>query len=105
MYQSWDSIKGLKVTTESGIRIGKVCGLCIDIETHTISQYEVKQRHLTHTSHFLIHRNSVVSISETEMIVKDAGIYEELPTSFSERSNLAGGIVSSSSTVINYEHD
>lgn len=69
---------GLAVFTESGIRLGKVADLEIDIEAQTILRYVIKGRlGGIMAKELIVSVSEVVSISNEKMIVRD-GVQREL---------------------------
>ncbi len=64
---------GLPVSTESGQPVGKIIGLILNNETHTIHQYAVKATGLTHffTRELLISPQQVISIDANKMVIED----------------------------------
>lgn len=72
---SWSQLHHLPVRTESGQKIGIVEGVTIDIDAHSVHQYEVKPAKVLaalFSRTLLIASAQVVSINEKLMIVKDS---------------------------------
>ncbi len=69
-----EQLIGLPVRTQSGDEVGKVEGFIIQLDGQHIHQYQVKPYGLVHLfdTELLVHRDSVLSITEKEMIVEDA---------------------------------
>lgn len=66
-------LKGLSVVTESGDPIGKVAGMVIDVDSHTVIQYKASRSRLLSAllpEELLIHQNQVISVDEEKMVVK-----------------------------------
>lgn len=68
---SYSQLKKLSVETKSGEVLGHVGDLVMDVDGHTIVQYEVKSSMLS-TKKYMISREQVISITEEKMIVEDA---------------------------------
>lgn len=75
MLISFSYLKPLPVYTESDTYLGKVLDLVIDVDTHTVWQYEVKGGGIRGKTH-LIRAEAVVSITKEKMVVKDASVVE-----------------------------
>ncbi|MBI2990351.1 MAG: PRC-barrel domain-containing protein [Candidatus Magasanikbacteria bacterium] len=71
MRVSLAQLKRLQVRTQSGIYLGKVRDFVVDSSDHSIVQYIVRSRRLA-SREYLIHRNQVLSISETQITVEDS---------------------------------
>ncbi len=71
---SWQQLKNLPVYTEMGQKIGVVCGVEVDVDNHTVINYEIVTNRvlIIFIKHILIGNNSVVSITAKKMIVKDS---------------------------------
>lgn len=72
---AWSQLHHLPVQTESGQKIGIVEGVTIEIDAHTVVQYEVKPAKVLaalFSRTLLISTAQVVSINEKLMIVKDS---------------------------------
>ena len=85
---SWTQLKHLPVKTEAGRRVGVVEGVELDVETHTVLNYEIKQGPVllgVFTKSFLIAAAQVVSISAELMVVKDTAV----PATVSKKTRLA----------------
>jgi sporulation protein YlmC with PRC-barrel domain len=66
-------LKGLSVVTETGDPIGKVAGMVIDVDSHSVIQYKVSRSRLLSAllpEEMLVHHNQVVSVDEEKMVVK-----------------------------------
>lgn len=77
MLTSFDKLKGLACETQSGELIGKVHSVVLDVQTHSVHQYEVRHGHLASRKTFLIHVSQVISISSDRMVVKDDAVSKE----------------------------
>lgn len=64
------NLLGLPVFTKSGVKLGKVAELKIDVESHCILQYEVKGGMLSKTD-LLVKTSQVLAIEKDKMIVDD----------------------------------
>lgn len=70
MRLSLKQLKKMTVETISGIKLGKVEDLVLDIEGQIIVQYEVKHTGIS-GGDYLINRDQVVKFEEKKMIVYD----------------------------------
>ncbi len=68
---NFKKIKALTVTTASGLVLGHVKDAVIDSEAQVLVQYEVHSPILRHET-YLINREQVVRITESEMVVDDS---------------------------------
>ncbi len=75
---AFSNLSGFPVKTQSGEDVGKITDCVIDRKAHAVTHYEVKMGHLTNRTTRLIHTSQVIGISETEMIVKDGLVSEEV---------------------------
>ncbi|MBI4133734.1 hypothetical protein HY478_03905 [Candidatus Uhrbacteria bacterium] len=66
----------LAVETQSGMKLGRVSGFEFETEGQVILRYEV--RRLLFAAPLLIHRDQVVMIDATRMVVQDAAVPVEL---------------------------
>lgn len=88
--RSVHKILGLHVETQSGVALGKVHTILVDVSTHTITHYEVQKgiipgRHST----FLIHTSSVLEITDEKMVVVDDVSRQESRASAQSKGNLS----------------
>lgn len=67
-------LKNLSVFTESGLRLGHISEVEIDIDSQSIIRYLVESGRLISRWQLplLVHRSQVVSISKEKMVVEDA---------------------------------
>lgn len=68
-------ILNLPVETQSGVRLGKVENVSIEVETQSAYQYQIKPAGISHlfdAAGLLIHRDQVLSISKEKMVVEDS---------------------------------
>lgn len=70
----WKQLKKIPVYTESGLHLGKVVGLEIDLESHIIRAYFVRKMFAPELS---IHREQVLSITIEKMTVEDGAVKGE----------------------------
>lgn len=70
----WNQLKKIPVYTQSGLYLGKVSGLEIDLESHIIRAYFVRKVLAPELS---IHREQVVSITIEKMTVEDGVVKGE----------------------------
>jgi len=88
---SWQQLYRLPVQTESGQKIGIVQGVTIEVDSHSISLYEVKPATILaglFSKPLLIAPQQVISISEQAMIVKDSIVGVKSETN-SEKTRIA----------------
>lgn len=71
MRMSYTQLKKVSVVTESGNDLGHVRDVVLDVEMHTVVQYEVSSSFLL-PKILLIHHDQVVSLTATQMIVRDS---------------------------------
>ena len=72
----FDQLKDLPVVTQSGIELGKVRDLTLDVENHLIIKYIVKQG--LFKNDLLIAPVQVVSITDEKIIVADNVLEEKV---------------------------
>lgn len=66
------TIKRLNVETESGVGLGKIVDLEIDVDSHGVVKYVVvKSKFLNSSERLLISPAQVVHVTENKMIVQD----------------------------------
>lgn len=75
MLLPFSKLKNLLVFTQSGIKLGQVADIEIDLDSQSIIHYMVK-RGIVSRGVLLIHRGQVIFITEEKMIVEDAVIKE-----------------------------
>ena len=73
-----DELMGLRVETTTGMRVGRVMGFVMELETNTVIQYRVRPRSflaaiLPGMRELLIHQRQVVSMDAHRMIIQEAG--------------------------------
>lgn len=88
---SWQQLYRLAVQTESGQKIGILQGVTIEVDSHSVSLYEVKPGSILaglFSKPLLITPEQVVSISERLMVVKDSVVVVKAQTN-SEKTRLA----------------
>ena len=66
----------LPVFTVSGMRLGRVLSMELDVETHAVTRYVVGQRRLFGGKPLLISPAQVVSITVERMTVADGAVSE-----------------------------
>ncbi|MEK7680669.1 MAG: PRC-barrel domain-containing protein [Patescibacteria group bacterium] len=66
-------LTNLPVHTESGQKLGKVYDLEIDIDTHNVQRYLVRNNILS-AKFFLIQNSQIKSISDEKIVVYDAAL-------------------------------
>lgn len=94
MRVSYSQLKKLSVETKSGDVLGHVCDIVVEVEGHSILQYEVKSSMLS-TKKYMIGREQVISITAEKVIVDDAVVGRE-----KQRVALRGGEVGSEAVVM-----
>lgn len=70
----WSQLLHLPVVTQGGQKIGIVEGVTVDVDSHVVSQYEVKPGGAVATllrKSFLVSPAEVISITAEQMTVKD----------------------------------
>ena len=67
---------GLPVETQTGISLGKVVGINLEITSHVVNEYVVRHGFLN-SQEFLIKPIQIISISQEKMIVEDGIVKEE----------------------------
>lgn len=65
----------LRARTQSGIQLGRVRGVAIESTTHMVTHYIVT-RGFFDAQRLRIHRDQIVHITHSELIVKDASVFE-----------------------------
>jgi len=60
----------LPVYTESGVKLGQVYDLEIDVDSHTVMQYLVRQNMLS-AKYFLVKNSQIKDITKDKVIVED----------------------------------
>ncbi len=72
MQLHYSKLKKLPVETQSGILLGRVCDLSIEIDGHSISKYiVVKSKFFATSSELLIAPEQIVKITGEKVIVED----------------------------------
>ncbi len=71
MYQSIQKLFKLPVFTVSGIKLGHVADVELDVETHTVRHYIVEQGFID-VDHYWVAPTQVRSITAEKIIVDDA---------------------------------
>ncbi|MEK7189049.1 MAG: PRC-barrel domain-containing protein [Patescibacteria group bacterium] len=69
------NILDLPVETQSGVRLGKVESVVVEIETQSVYQYQVKPGGISHLfgkASLLVHRDQVLAITKEKMTVEDS---------------------------------
>ncbi|PIR74909.1 MAG: hypothetical protein CO030_03050 [Candidatus Magasanikbacteria bacterium CG_4_9_14_0_2_um_filter_42_11] len=74
---SYKQLKKLPVMTESGMELGSVHDIILDVDTQGIVQYEISPSMLS-TKAYVVNQDQVVSITSEKMIVKDAVVRDEV---------------------------
>lgn len=79
MRTNFNQLKGVEVYTQSGVYLGKVRDLVIDIDNHSVIQYLVKKFPLwiPESDKFLVHATQIESFKEDVIVVSDARLKEE----------------------------
>ncbi len=79
MLLSIRDILNLPVETQSGQHLGKVEGVVVETETQRLYQYQVRRGSISRLfgkAELLIHRDQVISITRSRVVVED-GAYRE----------------------------
>ena len=76
MLIKYDHLTDLPVFTKSGVKLGKIFDLEIDIDSHAVFQYIVRTSFVSRTS-YLIKPAQVLSIDEKRLVVDD-GVMKEV---------------------------
>ncbi|HBV57995.1 MAG TPA: hypothetical protein DEB73_01900 [Candidatus Magasanikbacteria bacterium] len=71
MLLQFSKLKNLPVFTQSGIKLGQIFDIEIDLDSQSILRYVVK-RGIVSRETLLIHRGQVVVITDEKIIVEDA---------------------------------
>lgn len=72
------SIRKLNAYTESGMKLGRVTAIEIDVDDHAVRAYVVSKSRLLRVDEVLIAPSQVISIDEKRMVVSDALIAESM---------------------------
>lgn len=75
-----NKLLGLPVETQSGQALGKIQGLLLEPQTHTVVQYEVKRNRILPDlfgKTLLIHVGQVLALTKEKMVVEDLLLSEE----------------------------
>ena len=75
MLIKYDHLTDLPVFTKSGVKLGKIFDLEIDIDSHAVFQYIVRTSFVSRIS-YLIKPAQVLSIDEKRLVVDDGVIKE-----------------------------
>jgi len=84
---SYSQLKKCQVETQSGVGLGHVCDMVLDVDGQHIVQYEVKQSMLS-TKKYLVNREQVVSITAEKIIVEDSVVGEKKKQVASTKSTI-----------------
>lgn len=71
----FSKLKNLSVFTRSGIKLGQVADVEIDLDSQSIIRYVIK-RGIVNRDVLLVHRSQVISITDEKMTVEDAVVKE-----------------------------
>ena len=88
---SWSQLHRLPVVTESGTKLGIIEGVTVDVEAHTVVNYEIKPGKsllALFSKPLLVAPSEVVAINAERMIVKDTVTPVKVPTT-SKKTRLA----------------
>ncbi|MBI5023002.1 MAG: PRC-barrel domain-containing protein [Candidatus Magasanikbacteria bacterium] len=69
----FSKLKNLPVFTQSGVKLGQIIDVEIDLDSQSILRYAIK-RGIVSRGVLLIHRSQVVAITDEKMTVEDAMI-------------------------------
>ncbi|OGL72476.1 hypothetical protein A3C96_01050 [Candidatus Uhrbacteria bacterium RIFCSPHIGHO2_02_FULL_60_10] len=81
MHLTFVQLKGLPVETRSGQKVGRLAGLSVDSEMHTVARYHVKRTRLLAAllpDELLVDSTQVISLDDKKMVVQDAAVPEML---------------------------
>lgn len=71
----FSKLKNLPVFTQSGVKLGQVSDVEIDLDSQSILRYVVK-RGIVSRETLLVHRGQVISITDKKITVDDAAAKE-----------------------------
>lgn len=72
-------LRGLPVVTRAGVKVGKIAGIIIDADAHSVAQYVVRRMRLILPflpQELLVHPSQVVSLDREKMVVSDGAVVE-----------------------------
>ncbi|MEK7190062.1 MAG: PRC-barrel domain-containing protein [Patescibacteria group bacterium] len=75
MLLQFSKLKNLSVVTQSGVKLGQVSDIEIDLDSQSILRYVVK-RGIVSRDTLLVHRGQVISVTNEKMTVEDAVVKE-----------------------------
>lgn len=75
MLLGFSKLKNLPVFTQSGIKLGQVSDIEVDLDSQSILRYVVKKGIVSRET-LLVHRGQVVSVTNEKMTVEDAVVKE-----------------------------
>lgn len=87
----WKQLHHLPVITESGKKIGVVEGVNVDVDAHTVFQYQVKPGRVIlamFSKELLVSPAEVISMDDKAMIVKDS-VLSAQPATTNKKTRLA----------------
>lgn len=72
MLINWNELKKLPVYTKLGMRLGRVSGMELDVESHLVRTYFVRKDFLS--DELSISRSQIVSIDKDKVVVEDGAV-------------------------------
>ncbi len=83
----------LPVSTQSGVKLGKVYDINFDVESHSVREYIVKENFLSKQT-LLIKPNQVKEITLERMVVDDCFVKEKKVHAVKSKTQPAGAFAS-----------